>query len=84
MLLGLLAAIFSLWGGIEMYFLKGSRQTNRFGANPLGPAARNTRPRWERNSEIEMVPHKAGPPPQWYVRSSLIQRFYGRRRISGL
>jgi len=49
---------------IEMYFLKGSRQTNRFGANPLRPAARNTKPRWEQNSEIEMVPHKAGP----YVR----------------
>ena len=29
------AGILYLWGGIEMYFLKGSPWTNRFGPNPL-------------------------------------------------
>ena len=34
------------------------------------PAARrsDTRPRWDQQSEIEMVPHKAGPPPVWHVK----------------
>ena len=64
--LGLVAFVFLLWGFIEMFFLKGSRKTNRFGPNPLQPV--DTRPRWEQQSEIEMVPHKAGPPPVWHVK----------------
>jgi uncharacterized membrane protein YhaH (DUF805 family) len=67
--LGLIAGGLCLWGGIEMYFLKGSRKTNRFGPNPLlQPPAVETRSRWDQQSEIEMVPHKAGPPPQWHVK----------------
>jgi uncharacterized membrane protein YhaH (DUF805 family) len=66
MLPGLVALVFSLWGFVEMYCLKGSRKTNRFGPNPLQPI--DTRPRWEQQSEIEMVPQKAGPPPVWYVK----------------
>ena len=67
--LGLIAGGLCLWGGIEMYFLKGSRKTNRFGPNPLLQApAVETRSRWDQQSEIEMVPHKAGPPPQWHVK----------------
>jgi uncharacterized membrane protein YhaH (DUF805 family) len=58
---------FVIWGFIEMYCLKGSRKTNRFGASPLQPI--DTRPRWEQQSEVEMVPHKAGPPPVWRVKS---------------
>jgi len=50
-----------LWGFIEMYVLNGSPRTNRFGADPLAP--RDTRPPWDQQSEIEMVPHKAGPSP---------------------
>lgn len=57
----LAAFILCIWGFVEMYCLKGSRKTNRFGPNPLQPI--DTRPRWEQQSEIEMVPHKAGPPP---------------------
>jgi len=35
-----------LWGAIEMYLLKGSRKTNRFGSNPLTPPpVRDTKPR---------------------------------------
>ncbi len=48
-----------LWGFIEMYCLKGSRKTNRFGADPLTPEPpRDTRPPWDQQSEIEMVPHR--------------------------
>ena len=63
---GLIAFVFCIWGFVEMYFLKGSRKTNRFGPNPLLPV--DTRPRWEQISEIEMVPHKADPPPVWRIR----------------
>jgi uncharacterized membrane protein YhaH (DUF805 family) len=51
-----------VWGVIEMFFLRGSRKTNGFGADPLAPPVA-TGPRWDQQSEIEMVPHKAGPPP---------------------
>ena len=64
--LGLVALVFLLWGFVEIYCLKGSRKTNRFGPNPLQPV--DTRPRWEQQSEVEMVPHKAGPPPMWRVK----------------
>ena len=66
MLFGLSAFVFSVWGFIEMYCLRGSRRTNRFGPDPLAP--RDTRPGWDQNAEIEMVPHKAGPPPVWRVK----------------
>jgi uncharacterized membrane protein YhaH (DUF805 family) len=66
--LGLIAFVLCTWGFIELLFLKGSRKTNRFGANPLEPPpSRDTRPRWDQQSEIETVPHKAGPPPVWRV-----------------
>ena len=73
-----IASVLCLWGFIEMYFLKGSRKTNRFGANPLLPAEPDPRVErqgngysssgWDQQSEIEMVPHKAGPPPVWHVK----------------
>jgi uncharacterized membrane protein YhaH (DUF805 family) len=64
----LIAFVFCIWGFIEMYCLKGSRKTNRFGPNPLMQI--DTRPRWQQNHEVEMVPHKAGPPPVWHVKRS--------------
>jgi len=64
--LALIVAVLLLWGCIEMFFLSGSRKTNRFGPNPLLPV--KTERRWEQQSEIEMVPHKAGPPPVWRVK----------------
>ena len=66
LVISMLALVFCIWGFVELYCLKGSRKTNRFGANPLAPV--DTRPRWEQMSEIEMVPHKAGPPPVWRVK----------------
>ena len=67
LVISVLAFVFCIWGFVELYCLKGSRKTNRFGANPLAPT--DTRPRWEQQSEVEMVPHKAGPPPGWRVKS---------------
>ena len=66
LIISLAAFIFCIWGFVELYCLKGSRKTNRFGANPLAPV--DTRPHWEQMSEVEMVPHKAGPPPVWRVK----------------
>lgn len=66
MLPGLAVFVFLLWGFVEMYCRKGSRKTNRFGPDPLQPV--DTGPRREQQNEIEMVPHKAGPPPVWYVK----------------
>jgi uncharacterized membrane protein YhaH (DUF805 family) len=66
MLFGLSAFVFSVWGFVEMYCLKGTKAANRFGADPLAPI--DTRPSWDPQSEIEMVPHTASPPPVWRVK----------------
>ena len=67
--LAIAVAILCMWGFVEMYCLKGSRKTNRFGADPLAPKPRpDTRPPWDQQSEIEMVPHTASPPPVWRVK----------------
>ena len=66
MVFGLNALVFSIWGFIEMYCLKGTKGTNRFGADPLAPP--DTRPGWDQQTEIEMVPLKASPPPVWRVK----------------
>jgi uncharacterized membrane protein YhaH (DUF805 family) len=68
---GLIAGAFYVWGGIEMYLLKGTRGQNRFGSDPLQPAKSrdaehlttpgNRRPGWDQHSELEFVPHSAGP-----------------------
>ena len=65
----LIVSALYVWGFVEMYCLKGSRKTNRFGADPLAPKPpHDTRPPWDQQSEIEMTPHKAGPPPVWRVK----------------
>jgi uncharacterized membrane protein YhaH (DUF805 family) len=66
LVVGVLAFVFCIWAFVELYCLKGSRKTNRFGPNPLAPV--DKRPRWDQQREIEMVPHKAGPPPVWRVK----------------
>ena len=69
--------VLMIWGFVELYFLRGTKWTNRFGSNPLGKEqmrARSERARlrattpWDQESEIEMVPHKASPPPLWRVK----------------
>jgi uncharacterized membrane protein YhaH (DUF805 family) len=67
--LALIALAGCIWIFVELYFLRGSRKTNRFGADPLAPQPRpDTRPPWDQQSEIEMVPHTASPPPVWRVK----------------
>src|SRR6266446_3709262 len=49
----------NVWCFVEMICLKGTSGPNRFGPDPLAP--RDTRPHWEQQSELEFVPHRAGP-----------------------
>lgn len=66
-----------LWGVVELYFLPGTRSTNRFGPNPLGK--RQMRPRsgatrlrtttaWDQHGEIELAPHLGSPSPGMHVK----------------
>jgi uncharacterized membrane protein YhaH (DUF805 family) len=75
--LGIAAPVLYIRGAVELYFLRGNRWTNQHGPDPLGKEqmrARSTQVRlramtaWDQESEIEMVPHKAGPPPVWRVK----------------
>ncbi|MFO1110827.1 MAG: DUF805 domain-containing protein [Bradyrhizobium sp.] len=74
---GAIMLVLMIWGIVELYFLRGTKWTNRFGANPLGKEqmrARSARARlrattaWAQESEIEMVPHAASPPPAMRVK----------------
>ena len=70
--LGLMIGVLLFWGIIEIYFLRGSPRTNRFGSSPLPKiqgrprdSARDTSRTtngWNQQSELEFVPHKASPP----------------------
>jgi uncharacterized membrane protein YhaH (DUF805 family) len=62
---GLIAAILGLWCFIEIACLSGTSGPNRFGPDPLAPV--DTRPGWDQQSELEFVPHSAGPPPGPHV-----------------
>ena len=67
--LGLTVFVLYVWGFVEMAFLKGTRGTNRFGSDSLasdGPRARAAS-RWDQQSELEFVPHSAGPTPGPHV-----------------
>lgn len=60
-----IVAILMAWGFIEMYCLKGTRWTNRFGPNPLPKTRtqpRGTPTRWNQDHETEPVPHRAAAP----------------------
>jgi uncharacterized membrane protein YhaH (DUF805 family) len=63
----LVALVLNFWGFVELLFLKGTRRPNRFGPDPL---ARDTRPRWAQQSELEFVPHSAGPLAGAHVKRS--------------
>jgi len=77
MIPGALMLALMIWGFVELYFLRGTKRTNRYGPDPLGKEqmrARSARARlrattpWSQDSEIEMVPHRASPPPIWRVK----------------
>ena len=65
--LPLAVAAFSLkiWGTLELLFLRGTHEPNRFGPDPLAPI--DTKPRWDQQSELTFVPPSAGPPPGPHV-----------------
>jgi uncharacterized membrane protein YhaH (DUF805 family) len=58
----------SVWCFVELFCLRGTKGPNRFGSDPLAP--RDTRPRWNQQSEVEFVPHRAGPWPGSHVKRS--------------
>jgi uncharacterized membrane protein YhaH (DUF805 family) len=64
--LGFSAFVIGVWGFVEMYCRKGTKGTNRFGSDPL--ALPDTRPGWDQQSELEFVPHSAGPSPGPHVK----------------
>ena len=76
MIPGAIMLALMIWGFVELYFLRGTKWTNRYGSDPLGKEqirVRSERARlrattaWSQDSEIELVPHKAGPPPAMRV-----------------
>ena len=56
----------SVWCFVELFSLRGTKEPNRFGPDPLAP--RDTRPSWDQQSELEFVPHSAGPPAGAHVK----------------
>jgi uncharacterized membrane protein YhaH (DUF805 family) len=68
--LGLAVFVLYIWGFIEMAFLKGTHGPNRFGSDPLAPVSTgaHTASRWDQQSELEFVPHSAGPSPGPHVK----------------
>lgn len=65
-LLGYAAFGLTTFGCITMYFLKGNAGSNRFGPDPLEPI--ETNPGWDQTSELQFVPHSAGPPHGLHVK----------------
>jgi uncharacterized membrane protein YhaH (DUF805 family) len=75
--LALIALVLCLWGFVELYFRRGTKWTNQYGPDPLAKEqmrARNAQARlrattaWDQDSEIEMEPHRSGPPPAMRVK----------------
>jgi uncharacterized membrane protein YhaH (DUF805 family) len=68
--LSLAAMVLTVWGFIELLFLRGTSGPNRFGPDPLAqptpdpPAAA----RWDQTNELEFVPHSASPSPGPHVK----------------
>ncbi len=65
--LSLAYAAFGLkaWGIVELLFLRGAYEPNRFGPDPLAPI--EPPPHWDQQSELTFVPPSAGPPPGPHV-----------------
>jgi uncharacterized membrane protein YhaH (DUF805 family) len=61
--LSLAAMVLTLWGFVELLFLRATSGPNRFGPDPLATAETRApeAPRWEQQSELEFIPHSAGP-----------------------
>jgi uncharacterized membrane protein YhaH (DUF805 family) len=66
LLVSVLSLGLSVWCFVELFCLSGTKGPNRFGPNPRAPATPpatpvDTRPGWDQHSELEFVPHSAGP-----------------------
>jgi uncharacterized membrane protein YhaH (DUF805 family) len=64
--LTLAAMVLTVWGFVELLFIQGTRGPNRFGPDPRAPVApvipsAPAAPRWKQQSELEFIPHSAGP-----------------------
>jgi uncharacterized membrane protein YhaH (DUF805 family) len=63
-----------LGGFVDIYCLKGTRWTNRFGPNPLPKEQTRARTtsasRWDQTSAYEFIPHSASPPAATRVNRS--------------
>jgi len=55
--LGVVVFVLAIWGFVDLYCLRGTRGPNRYGSDPL--ARPDPRPRWNQQSELEYVPHRA-------------------------
>jgi len=68
--LSLLASGLGIWGFIEIYILRGSPGTNRFGADPLAEPelASGRQASWDQQRELEFVPPSASPPDGMHVK----------------
>jgi uncharacterized membrane protein YhaH (DUF805 family) len=67
--LSLVAMVLTLWGIVELLFIKGTSGPNRFGPDPLAPAIPDppAAAHWDQTSALEFVPHRAGPSPGAHV-----------------
>jgi len=68
--LSLLVLALKVWGFAELMFLRGMRRPNRFGPDPLAPSVPDAPASvsWDQHSELEFVPHSAGPSPGPHVK----------------
>jgi uncharacterized membrane protein YhaH (DUF805 family) len=70
-LLELAVFVVCFWALVELFFLRGTRGSNRFGADPLTATpidgSRNSGPGWDQLRPREFVPHSAGPSPGPHV-----------------
>jgi uncharacterized membrane protein YhaH (DUF805 family) len=59
-----------IWCFVELFCLRGSKGPNPFGPDPLAPVnpSAPANSRWDQNSELQFVPHSAGPPPEPHVK----------------
>jgi uncharacterized membrane protein YhaH (DUF805 family) len=59
-----------VWCFVELFCLRGTKEPNRFGPDPLAPVSPRApvTSRWDQQSELEFVPHSAGPPPGPHVK----------------
>jgi uncharacterized membrane protein YhaH (DUF805 family) len=59
-----------VWCFVELFCLRGTKGLNRFGPDPLAPVSHSApaTSRWDQQSELEFVPHSAGPPPGPHVK----------------